>query len=243
MGAHGLGSHAKVWKQFTIIPVKSQLTLLFPVILAGISAASLLDAKPSKAVLYIDIIQSNVNPNVTNISTTGKLNRTLLGAASPGNFSLFSAGNVSGPGLVTGGVDAVRFTFGSGPITASTFSMSGPRNLFTAANANILALATPAPFNNTPLVFRPNNTGTAAQNIQLANSYVSDSAINNFFSINRSLASLGITNVRTVYTVGSEQIIVRTVVPGPLPLVGAAAAFGYSRKLRNRIKKFTPAAA
>jgi len=31
-------------------------------------------------------------------------------------------------------------------------------------------------------------------------------------------------------------------VPGPLPLFGAAAAFGFSRKLRNRIKRSTPIA-
>ena len=33
-----------------------------------------------------------------------------------------------------------------------------------------------------------------------------------------------------------DQMADTTAVPGPLPLVGAAAAFGFSRKLRNRIK-------
>jgi len=32
----------------------------------------------------------------------------------------------------------------------------------------------------------------------------------------------------------------KAAVPGPLPLVGVAAAFGYSRKLKRRIKSTVP---
>lgn len=39
------------------------------------------------------------------------------------------------------------------------------------------------------------------------------------------------TRFNYTYDLGPAQSV-----PGPLPLFGAAAAFGYSRKLRNRIK-------
>jgi hypothetical protein len=66
-----------------------------------------------------------------------------------------------------------------------------------------------------------------------------------FFDVNLSLAGIFGTGTTSIfsYASGSEQIILRKdppQVPGPLPLLGAAAAFGYSRKLRNRIQKSTP---
>jgi hypothetical protein len=71
-------------------------------------------------------------------------------------------------------------------------------------------------------------------------------ALSGFFDVNLSLAQIfGTGGASTfTYTSGTEQIIVRNnpaQAPGPLPLLGAAAAFGYSRKLRNRIQKSTSA--
>ena len=70
--------------------------------------------------------------------------------------------------------------------------------------------------------------------------------MNGFFDVNTTLAGIGLTSPTIVFTSGTEQIILRNnppQVPGPLPLLGAAAAFGYSRKLRNRIQKSTPSPA
>ena len=66
--------------------------------------------------------------------------------------------------------------------------------------------------------------------------------LNGFFDVNLSLAQIGLSGPIIAFTSGSEQIILRnnSQTPGPLPLLGAAAAFGYSRKLRNRIQKSTP---
>lgn len=55
--------------------------------------------------------------------------------------------------------------------------------------------------------------------------------------IDATLAQIGLVTPNVVYNIGGEQIILRERVPGPLPLLGAAAAFGYSRKLRKRINK------
>jgi hypothetical protein len=37
-------------------------------------------------------------------------------------------------------------------------------------------------------------------------------------------------------SLGLDTVVVTQAVPGPLPLLGATAAFGYSRKLRKRLK-------
>jgi hypothetical protein len=70
----------------------------------------------------------------------------------------------------------------------------------------------------------------------------SDLPVDGFFDVNLSLAQIGFLGSSLTFTSGSEQIILSNnyKVPGPLPLLGAAAAFGYSRKLRNRIQKSTP---
>jgi hypothetical protein len=81
------------------------------------------------------------------------------------------------------------------------------------------------------------------QDIWLPNTYTGG-AIDGSFDVNYSLAQIfGASAPSTfAFTSGSEQIILRNnpQTPGPLPLLGAAAAFGYSRKLRNRIQKSTP---
>jgi len=66
-----------------------------------------------------------------------------------------------------------------------------------------------------------------------------------FFDVNLTLAQIfgSATPSQFAFTSGTEQIILRNnpaPAPGPVPLLGAAAAFGYSRKLRNRIQKSTP---
>lgn len=48
----------------------------------------------------------------------------------------------------------------------------------------------------------------------------------------------GATGTFGISSEGSDPVI--EAVPGPLPILGAAAAFGYSRKLRKRIKASKP---
>jgi hypothetical protein len=84
----------------------------------------------------------------------------------------------------------------------------------------------------------------STKDIWLPNTYTGG-AIDGSFDVNFSLAQIfGPSAPSTfAFTSGSEQIILRNdpaQAPGPVPLLGAAAAFGYSRKLRNRIQKSTP---
>lgn len=60
---------------------------------------------------------------------------------------------------------------------------------------------------------------------------------------NKTLADLGITSIGTLgtYTLaGTNETIVVKATPGPLPLLGAGAAFGMSRRLRRRIQLGRP---
>lgn len=54
--------------------------------------------------------------------------------------------------------------------------------------------------------------------------FIADDDFNNFFAVVRE-------------KIGREVIIPSEAVPGPLPIFGAAAAFGYSRRLRSRIRQ------
>jgi hypothetical protein len=51
---------------------------------------------------------------------------------------------------------------------------------------------------------------------------------------NQSFFNQGVDNVSLVVTTDTQQV------PGPLPLLGVGAAFGYSRKLRKRINRTKP---
>lgn len=225
-----------------------------PTILPGIAflaAASLLDVKPSKAVLYIDFIP--VSSNVTRVQASGSLNVALLptgtGNRQPGGNATAPSGNDSAR-LVTGANDILRFTYT--PTTTAIadnpgfrYRISGETNPFRGSNLNLPVASSPAPANNPFFIFRPTNgaTGLGGQDFWLPNTYVSGAPISGFFNVNASLGQIGLfrapgaVSANLIYTIGGEQIILREVVPGPVPLLGAAAAFGCSRRLRKRIKK------
>ena len=96
------------------------------------------------------------------------------------------------------------------------------------------------PVNNPPLILRLGTT----KDIWLPSTYTGGAIVASF-DVNFSLAAIFGASAPSqfAFTSGTEQIILRNnpaQTPGPVPLIGAAAAFGYSRKLRNRIQKSTP---
>jgi hypothetical protein len=210
---------------------------------AGTAAAILLDAAPSKAVLYIDFIPQP--GSVTRIQASGTLDPSLLGLSSV--FNTVTAPSGSNTSVFNKGADSLRFTYSS---TVSS-SIAGKRYAITSGTdpfvggGNFPFLGPTSippgaiPMNNPPLMLRLGTT----KDVWLPNSFTGG-AVDGFFDVNLTLNQIfGATSPSTfAFHSGSEQIIVRRnpYVPGPVPLLGAAAAFGYSRKLRNRIQKSTP---
>jgi hypothetical protein len=117
---------------------------------AGIATAILLDATPSKAVLYLDFIP--LSPTSTRIQASGSLTPSLLGTPTGGNpvATAQSPSNTSG---INGNSDTLRFTYGSTANSAgSLFAMTGPNNPFTGSG-NFQAFTGTTPTNTPPLRF------------------------------------------------------------------------------------------
>jgi len=215
---------------------------------AVIATVALLDSAPSKAVLYIDFIP--LSGTQTRIKASGTINPSLL-APFTGNLTpnLDPSGNDSS--RINLNQDVVRFTYSS-PAVANVagrrFPLTGGTiNPFTQTGANTVWTGT-TPTNNPAFFLRFGdldiwlpNTFTGMFNAG-STPFNEAKAVDAFFDVNKSLEQIGLASPIITYTSGTEQIILRdlTRTPGPVPLLGAAAAFGYSRKLRNRIQKSTP---
>ena len=209
---------------------------------AGIFTATLLDSAPSKAVLYIDFIP--LSPTQTRIQASGTINPSLLGSSSSGAINL--APNPPNSSRISRNVDELRFNYNSVSTNPAgrRYAITGNSNPFTATGPNT-SWSGNIPTNNPPLMFRFG----ANMDLWLPNTFTGGASpvnqnnpVNGFFDVKLSLAEIGLANPILAFTSGSEQIILRdaTPTPGPVPLLGAATAFGYSRKLRNRIQKSTP---
>jgi hypothetical protein len=224
--------------------IKSSYLMFF--VAAGIGTATLLSASPSKAILYIDFIR--LSDTQTRIKASGTINPFLLspfsGRVTP---NLDSAGTDSS--RINLNQDLLRFSYSPSLIRnvpSRLFAIvGGTTNPFTGVGGNtIWSVTTPA--NNPPFGLRFGGD----MDITLSNAFTgittnASTPINQaktvdaFFDVNKSLAQIGLAAPVISYTSGSEQIILReiTATPGPVPFLGAAAAFGYSRRLRNRIQK------
>jgi hypothetical protein len=116
-------------------------------------------------------------------------------------------------------------------------------------------LTPPDPFAMGPLVFLQIDNGgdplfLLANYIHLPTGYVSGTSISNsMFFTGQSFASIGLIPGTYIWTWGSGadadsavMTIATLAVPGPLPLFGVGAAFGWSRRLRWRCRRGTSAA-
>ncbi len=218
---------------------------------AGIAAVTLLDATPSKATLFINFIPLT-NPAQTRIQVSGTINPFNLGTSAAQDVNLFPTSGANSSRIVVSPNDQVRWNYAPSLIAepGRRYSITGgTTNPFTGSPTGALSAGWigSTPKNLPPLVLR---MSTAAMDFWLPNAFTGGTTpvnvakpISAFFDVNLSLAQIGLASPQIVYTSGTEQIILRegpAPAPGPLPLLGAAAAFGYSRKLRNRIQKSTP---
>ena len=203
---------------------------------AGIATAILLDAAPSKALMYIDF--TPLSPTSTRIKASGSLNPSSLGTStSVTSQTGIAAGQTS---RLDKGSNILSFTYSSPAVTGiagKRYDIFGIDPLFGGGNKTWTGTT---PVNNPPLILSFGGT----KYIWLPDTYTGG-AIDGSFDVGFSLAQIFGPSAPSqfAFTSGTEQIILRnnSSVPGPLPLLGAAAAFGYSRKLRNRIQKSTPA--
>jgi len=210
---------------------------------AGIATAILLDAAPSKAILFIDFIPLSLTQ--TRIKAHGTINPSLLGTSAAGSVAV-SPIHPANSSRISLNADDVRFNYAStgSNVTGRRYAITGTSNPFTGTASNAGWTGT-TPTNDPPLFLR---FGTN-MDLWLPNTFTGGATavnqvkpLDGFFDVNLSLAQINLASPTIVFTSGSEQIILRNnpQTPGPLPLLGAAAAFGYSRKLRNRIQKSTP---
>jgi len=203
---------------------------------AGITTAVLLDAAPSKALMYIDFIP--LSPTQTRIKASGSLIPASLGTSTSVTQQTGSTGGNTS--RLDKGSDTLRFTYSDPAVTniaGKRYTISGTDPIFGSGVQNWTGTT---PVNNPPLILRFG----ATKDIWLPDTYTGGE-INGSFDVNFSLAQIFGPSAPSqfAFTSGTEQIILRNnpaPAPGPVPLLGAAAAFGYSRKLRNRIQKSTP---
>ncbi len=188
--------------------------------LVAAPAAMLLSPGKAEAVLTYTIFQSGFDVVV---EASGSLD--LTGDSGQFGFSCALPGIIPSQAIICAGPQ---------PVTLTKYNITGPSR-----------------FNlDTDFFFEPAITtgmSTALNgdfgSITLEPTYVSGSPIMSSarFS-NRTLAELGFTTegligtwtLRDTTTADTIQVVVSPV-PGPLPLLGAAAAFGWSRRLRCRV--------
>ena len=220
-----------------------QVKKLFSASIFATAAACIFDVAPSKAVLVIEFIPTSNTR--TRILARGSLDLALLptgatGTAAGANTTAPTGNNSSR--LVVGANDQLRFTYdnpgASNP--GRRWAITGSTNPFTGSNAAFNFVAPPTPSNNPFFILRPVNGAVAlgGQDFWLPNTYITNTPFSGFFDVDASLADIGLLNNKVFYTIGGESIVLQvSPVPGPLPIFGAAVAFGYSRKMRKRIRK------
>jgi hypothetical protein len=199
-----------------------RLKLLAPLLAAP--AALLLNPGRAEAVLTYNIFQSGADVVV---QATGSLN--LAGATFLGPDSFGLAGFlVSSSATVATGPD----------VPLSVYRISGPTSFTGTAS-----LSGASSFSGPITAGLTGDYDGSGGGFGINPSYVSGSAIFSSATFSgQTLAGLGLTAPGVLGTwslvPGDNQIqlvLSPAPVPGPLPLLGAAAAFGWSRRLRSRV--------
>ena len=218
---------------------------LFRILLASGLSCVALDAGDSKALLFIDINAPTAN-SVT-IRLSGTFNRSNAGT---GTFSTHNNTFVNNQAGISPITDMLRF---SALPVGTTINIPGQRFAFTnnprntnpftgLLNNTMAASVSDTNFNNNTGPYFTFAFGTSGQagategTFYLSNNYSNNTSIDRTLTFNNlTPTDIGLLPgfYSITYDLGTEQVIIR--VPGPLPILGAATAFGFSRRLRKRI--------
>jgi hypothetical protein len=156
------------------------------------------------------------------------------------NWSASFAGSFSG--TATG----VAITDGSTPVIGQTYTITSITGTLSALGES-LPITGPNSYQSATNTFTYNGPGTSifaasANGISWSFPYLGFTVNTNLYHYNNPGSGPGIVNAwRTSFgqsgTVTSSLVTpVPVPTPGPLPLMGAGAAFGWSRRLRRRVK-------
>ena len=195
---------------------------------ASTTAAALVLAtpQPAEAVLVFNIIEqlSGITITGTGSIVTPNTNTGVDPFATPAQFATSASLN--------------QLVSGNPANRGLRFNLSGPATFGTNPVGSILATST----SGDTIRFGP----TRAR-ITLPSGYISGASLSTTaFYASRTLADLGITptfrgSLGTWDVVNSSGLkfdeVQLAVVPGPLPILGAGVAFGFSRRLRRRISE------
>jgi len=204
--------------------LRQTISYFSPIIVCA-SSALLWCANPAKAILNINIYDDGPNLKVV---TSGSL--SALGSLS-GTISCGANGSlVSWAGLICTGIDTSSPTsnvtgppgFGGAAAFYTANSVSGPSFVLSAGFLGFFYHIDPAYVPGQPFLSSAtfNNTSLAAQGFTAP-------GLVGTWTINGTSESINL-------FVGPPSPS-SAAVPGPLPLVGAGAAFGWSRRMRRRL--------
>ena len=195
----------------------------FAPLLAAPAALLLLQGQ-AKAVLTYNIfefagnivIQTSGSLNLTGAATTGSGFCGVSGAIQPGLASICTGPGGSGNPINKYAITGPATFGGSGTLPAN--SVTGISNIL-KGDLGIFGID-PAYTSNTPIVSSATFNGTT-----LASLGLTTPGLIGTWTINGTSETIDVVN-------GAPSA---AAVPGPLPLFGAGAAFGWSRRLRKRI--------
>ena len=218
-------------------PLAKRCKRLAPLLLAP--AAVVLGPGQAKAILNVNIFESGPNLKIT---VTGSIAPGNAGSSAALPSDCFGNGSLTGefdptdPSTLCSGIDAVS-TYGA--ITGPS-GWGGTGNLFPASSVTGKSFQLfPSSYNtgtpNNPNFDQYKNTYALDPSYILGQPFFSSATFSG-----TSLASQGFTTSGLIGTWSidgtseSINVYVAPPAPGPLPLLGAGAAFGWTRRLRKR---------
>ena len=192
---------------------------ILPYGLLAASATTILDAGNADALLVLEFIQQGSDVALNASGSLSGLPSHILASANYGSIVYPEVAIISTQSFST--------------TDSRSYKLDGPVDF--------------GPGSNFPLSYTGNSFALWFGNyINLPNSYVEGDPITGTGLISgQTLASLGLSSTSGLlgtWTVGTDSIEVwagakpSATVPGPLPLLGASAAFAFSRRLRARLR-------